>query len=99
MNQILFFQGFKVMFKRIIKVILVFSKLVLFFLTSPKKFFPAAKKIMNSIHSKGFKGFVTIYLGKLRSLNSQPIIHKPESFAVQYTKWIKNFIHYSDMEY
>ena len=91
MNQILFLQGFKVMFKRIIKVILVFSKLVLFFLTSPKKFFPAAKKIMNSIHSKGFKGFVTIYLGKLRSLNSQPIIHKPESFAVQYTKWIKNF--------
>jgi len=76
------------MIKRIIRVLRILFQLTFFFLKSPKKLYPASKKIFQSIRVNGLKVFFLSYLAKLRTINSETVSNLELD---PYNRWILNF--------
>ena len=76
------------MIKRIIRVLRILFQLTFFFLKSPKKLYPASKKIFQSIRANGLKVFFLSYLAKLRTINSETV---SQLELDPYNRWILNF--------
>ena len=76
------------MIKRIIRVLRILFQLTFFFLKSPKKLYPASKKIFQSIRANGLKVFFLSYLAKLSTINSETV---SQLELDPYNRWILNF--------